>query len=254
MDTILQVKNLSYKYNKHKQILSNINFQLQSNKKLCIIGVNGSGKTTLLKTLVNLLNYDGEIFLNNRELRLYSNKDLAKKVALLSQVQNCNFPYTIWDTVALGRYPYIGNKFQKLGNYDKDLISENLNKLGLYEKKDKLISSLSGGQLQRVYLARVFVQDTNIILLDEPTNHLDLKYQIELVEYINNWVLEENKAIIGVFHDLNIVNNFADEVILLKEGSILNYGSKKEVITEENLINGYGINVFDYMKKSFTKW
>ena len=120
--------------------------------------------------------------------------------------------------------------------------------------KDKLINELSGGQLQRVYLARVFAQEPDIILLDEPTNHLDLKCQIEILEHINKWTKENQKTVIGVLHDLNLVQMFSDDVIMLSEGHIVSKGKTKDVLSEDKLEEVYGLNIKKFMINALEKW
>ena len=126
--------------------------------------------------------------------------------------------------------------------------------VGILNIKDKLISELSGGQLQRVFLARAFAQNPDVILLDEPTNHLDLRYQIEILDYLKLWAKENNKIIVAVLHDLNLVQNFADKVLMLKDGSIVNNGDTKEVLNGEDLEKVYGIDIKAFMVKTLRKW
>ena len=133
-------------------------------------------------------------------------------------------------------------------------IDQCLKAVNMYDVKDKQISTLSGGQLQRTYLARTFAQDPNIILLDEPTNHLDLKHQLELLDNLKNWTKKKNHAVIGVFHDINLAMTIADKVLLLDEGRVAAYGSKEEVLTSKKLQLSYGVDVVSFMRKSLEQW
>ena len=138
---------------------------------------------------------------------------------------------------------------------DKDIILESIDNVGLIDKKDELISNLSGGQqLQRVFLARTFSQNPDVILLDEPTNHLDLKHQIELLDYINIWAKQNNKIVVGVLHDLNLVNYFSDDVCLLYNGEVIDYGKSKDVFSKENLENIYNMDVKNFMIECLKRW
>ena len=137
---------------------------------------------------------------------------------------------------------------------DEEIIIKSIENVGLLDLKDKLISELSGGQLQRVYLARAFAQDPNVILLDEPTNHLDLKYQIEMLEYLNKWSKENNKIVIAVLHDLNLVQYFADNVLMIKSGKGVSYGKPEDVFKRDVLNDIYGIDIKEFMLNILEKW
>lgn len=238
----------------NREVLHQISFRLEVGETLCIIGANGSGKSTLLHNLMGLQKSTGIIHINQQELKSLSWKERAKKMALLSQHSSVEFPYTVFDTVALGRYCHKKNCFSQLNEEEIQLIRQCLENVGLWEERDQLISRLSGGQLQRVYLARTFAQNPQIILLDEPTNHLDLKVQLDLLQRLKKWVKDEHRGIIGVFHDLNFVKQFADKVLLLHNGNSIAYGSITEVMTQENLERAYQLDVCSYMEESYKNW
>src|SRR5574344_338714 len=184
---MIEVKNIYCGY-ENKKIIKDLSFNVNNGENLCIVGPNGCGKSTLLKSIANIIEYEGSVKIDNKEVSSFSRIDLAKKVALMSQTSQIYFPYTVYDTVSLGRYAYSKGAFSKLSLADKRIIVDSMKKVGIYELKDKLITELSGGQLQRVFLAKIFAQDPDIILLDEPTNHLDFKNQIDLLENRNEWV------------------------------------------------------------------
>ena len=176
-DILLEVKNLCCGYDGN-DVIHNLSFNINRGENISIIGPNGCGKSTILKALANLIEYKGEIKLDGVEIKKIKRKDLAKKVALMSQNSQIYFSYTVFETVALGRYAHMDGVFSSLSKKDRDIVLKCIESVGLLNEKDKLINELSGGQLQRVYLARAFAQDPDILLLDEPTNHLDLKCQI----------------------------------------------------------------------------
>ena len=204
--------------------------------------------------MVSLIDYKGNIFLDGKEVKSIKRKELAKKVALMSQNSQIYFPYTVYETVALGRYAHIDGVFARLSKKDEEIILNCLSNVGILDLKDKLINELSGGQLQRVYLARVFAQEPDVILLDEPTNHLDLKCQIEILEHINKWTKENQKTVIGVLHDLNLVQMFSDDVIMLSEGYIVSKGKTKDVLSEDKLKEVYGVDIKKFMINALEKW
>lgn len=250
---MITVENLSCGYN-GINVIKGINLEVKKGQNLSIIGPNGCGKTTLLKAIANLIDYDGEIKINKKEIKSIKRKELAKNIAFMSQSSAIYFPYTVYETVALGRYAYMNNSFSNLSKNDEEKVLSAIENVGLLDIKDKLISELSGGQLQRVYLARTFAQDPDIILLDEPTNHLDLKCQIEILEYINKWTKENHKTIIAVLHDLNLVQMFSEEVIMINDGKIILKGKSKEVLSDKMVKEVYKIDIADFMKRALKKW
>ena len=245
-DIMLKVRNLYCGYD-GKDVIKDFNIDITRGQNVSIVGPNGCGKSTLLKAMVSLIDYKGNIFLDGKEVKSIKRKELAKKVALMSQNSQIYFPYTVYETVALGRYAHIDGVFARLSKKDEEIILNCLSNVGILDLKDKLINELSGGQLQRVYLARVFAQEPDVILLDEPTNHLDLKCQIEILEHINKWTKENQKTVIGVLHDLNLVQ-------MLSEGYIVSKGKTKDVLSEDKLKEVYGVDIKKFMINALEKW
>ena len=250
---MLEVKNLYCGYN-GVDIIKDVSFRVDRGENICIVGPNGCGKSTLLKAISNLIPFKGSVLLDGNDTKSLKRKDLAIKIALMTQSSNILFPYSIYDTVALGRYAHLNGIFSKLNKKDEEIINNSLDKVGLLDIKDKLINELSGGQLQRVFLARAFAQDPDVILLDEPTNHLDLRYQIEMLDYLKVWAKENNKIVVAVLHDLNLVQNFGDKVLMLKDGVIKNNGNTREVLNGSDLEEVYGIDIKAFMLKTLDKW
>ena len=250
---MIEVKNIYCGYD-NKKIIKDLSFNVNNGENLCIVGPNGCGKSTLLKSIANIIEYEGSVKIDNKEVSSFSRIDLAKKVALMSQTSQIYFPYTVYDTVSLGRYAYSKGAFSKLSLTDRKIIIDSMKKVGIYELKDKLITELSGGQLQRVFLAKIFAQDPDIILLDEPTNHLDFKNQIELLENLNEWVKTNNKIVIGVLHDLNLVQYFADKVLMIQSGKVVSYGRPEDVLKGEILNDIYGMDIKEFMVNILQKW
>ena len=250
---MLEVKNVCCGYN-GIDIVKQVSFNINRGENLCIVGPNGCGKSTLLKAISNLISFNGEIKLDGKNINALKRKELATKIALMTQSSNLQFPYTIFETVALGRYAHLNSIFSRLSKKDEEVINESLKMVGLLDIKDKLISELSGGQLQRVFLARAFAQDPEVILLDEPTNHLDLRCQIEILDYLKSWAKEKNKIVIAVLHDLNLVQNYGDRVLMLNDGVIKGNGNTKEVLNSNDLEEVYGIDIKTFMVKTLEKW
>ena len=259
---MLTTKNLYSGYN-NIDVIKNINLETRRGEVLAVIGPNGCGKTTLLRTLSRLLPYRGQIFLEasesgsplaNTEISSIPRKDLARKIALLAQTGGIYFPYTVYDTAALGRFSHSTSFFKNLSAGDKEVIRRVLERLGLWEVRERLINELSGGQLQRVFLARTLVQNPDIVLLDEPTNHLDLKHQIELLEYLSLWAKENGRTVIAVLHDLNLALRYADKAVLMREGEIVCSGKCGTVLSGEILEKTYGLDIKAFMLESLDMW
>jgi iron complex transport system ATP-binding protein len=235
-------------------VIQDIALTAERGEVLCIAGPNGCGKTTLLKSIAHIIPYRGSVTLDGREVSSFSGKELAKKIALLGQAPELYFPYTVYDTVALGRYAHSRGFLKGLSKEEEEFTGGILNRLGLYEEKDRMITELSGGQLQRVFLARTLAQDPSLILLDEPTNHLDLKYQVELLQYLRGWAGENNKTVIGVFHDLNLARFFSDTAALMDKGKLLARGKPEDVFNGETLREVYRTDIRQFMLDSLANW
>ncbi len=250
---MIKVDNISVYYNKFKA-LNNISFTLKKGENLSIIGPNGCGKTTLLKCIINNINFSGNIYINDKNIKTIKRKELAKEIGMLSQLMSISFNYTVFDTVMMGRYVHQDKFYINNNKNDENIVLEALKTVGMINFKDKFISNLSGGQLQRVFLARLIAQDPNIVLLDEPTNHLDFKYQIELIEFLKEWGKKYNKTILGVIHDINLAMVLTDNMMVLENGCIKSF-DKSDNILKTNILNEvYNINIKEYMIKSLKKW
>ena len=235
-------------------VIRNISFSAERGHSLCIAGPNGCGKSTLLKSIARIIACRGTVALEGRNLASFSRKELAKKIALLGQHSGVFFPYTVRETVSLGRYAHSAGFLKNLSAGDEAIIEDALEKLDLLDIQRRMIDELSGGQLQRVFLAKTLAQNPEVILLDEPTNHLDLKNQIDLLRYLQFWAGENNKILIGVFHDLNLARHFGDSVLLMKEGEIAALGEPGQTLTGEILQSVYGIDIKGFMLESLEKW
>lgn len=250
---MLQVKNVSCGYDKHP-VVKDVSFSVKEGERLCILGPNGCGKTTLLRALAGILPYSGEVNVCRQSLTGMKRKQAAQKIALMSQLSSFSFSYTVYETVMLGRYAHMKRgAFGGESKEDREIVLESMKHTGTLDLKDRLITELSGGQLQRVFLARAFAQDPQIILLDEPTNHLDLKYQIELMEYLKEWSSKGNRCVAGVLHDINLAMSFADTLLLMDEGRV-QAQEKVENFDLTLISRTYHMDVQSYMRESLKRW
>ena len=251
---MLSLRNVSLGYG-GDDVVKDVSFELENNKSICIIGPNGCGKTTLLKAIAALLPFKGEIRIDGTAVQRMKSKDIARRISLMNQTSTVYFSYSVFDTVMMGRYVHVQGGF--LGTpskHDVEYVMKCLNDVNLIKEKDQEITKLSGGQLQRVFLARTLAQEPEIILLDEPTNHLDLKYQIELIDYLREWSQSGGHSVVGVLHDINLAMRLSDNIMLMKDGEIAAIGETSEVVTSETLGNVYEIDVVGHMKESLRRW
>jgi len=249
----IEVQNLYAGYG-GTEVIHNISFMVNTGESLCVLGPNGCGKSTLLKSIARLINYRGNVTLNGQNTHAIPRKEFAKKIALLGQTAQVLFPYTVHETVSMGRYAYTTGFLKNLSANDNDIIENIIAKLDIASIRDRMIDELSGGQLQRVFLARTLAQTPEVILLDEPTNHLDLKYQIELLTFLKSWVKESGKILVAVFHDLNLARQFGDTALLMQNGTVASGGAIAETLRSEILQQVYGIDIQGFMRESLGKW
>ena len=232
---MLEINHISGGYSSY-EVLTDLSFSVKQGEIFGILGPNGSGKTTILKMISGLLRpKHGEILLQNRALQSFAAKELAKKIAVLPQIQSEVFAYTVKETVSLGRYAYQKGLFQTNREEDEQIIEESMKATGVHSFQHKLLHSLSGGERQRVFLAQALTQNPEILLLDEPTNHLDLAFQKELLDQLKNWVQERGLTVISIFHDLNIASLYCDRLLLLDKGKIHALGNVEEVIHKQSI-------------------
>ncbi len=236
---ILSVDNVEFSY-KSKNILKKLKFEVNRGEVVSILGVNGAGKSTLLKCINRMLKpKKGAILVDDFNLNTLNNEEIAKKMAYVSQNTYGNF-ITVFDAVLLGRKPYI--KWDVSRN-DLKITESVLKIMNLEEHALRYTKELSGGELQKVVIARALVQEPQILLLDEPTNNLDLKNQMEVMKIIRNISKSKNISSIVVMHDLNLTLRFSDKFIMLKDGMIYSKGNS-DVINPKNILEVYNVNAY----------
>ena len=251
--TMLKVEHLTCGYG-GAPVVKDLSFEVPAGGRLCILGPNGCGKTTLLRALAGLLPHEGKVTAEGRDLAAMDRRQLARTVALLSQISSVYFSYTVYETVLMGRYAHqTGGAFSGPGPEDRAIALECMERTGVADLRDRQVTELSGGQLQRVFLARTFAQQPRIILLDEPTNHLDLKYQVELVQELKAWAAGEGRCVVGVLHDVNLALDLADLFLLMEEGQARYFGPAAE-FDPAALNRVYQMDVGGYVRRSLQRW
>ena len=213
-----------------RQILKGISIESQDKELVGIIGPNGSGKSTLLKCIYRILKPDaGAVYLDGEELHSMSVKSSARKMAVVAQHNYYNFDFTVREVVLMGRAPH-KKTLERDNAKDYQIVDEALKTVQMETFADRTFSTLSGGEQQRVILARALAQQTPALILDEPTNHLDITHQIMLMEEL---VKKLNVTVISAIHDLNIAAAYCDNIYVLKDWVLESYGTPQEVLTPE---------------------
>lgn len=251
---MLELKNVSSGYN-NRDVVFDISFSIRNGEKICIIGPNGCGKSTLLKAIAGINSYSGNVLINGIDTRTLSRRELSKNIGMLSQVFANSFDYSVYETVAMGRFAYQSRRlFASESDRDKNITETAIRQQGLWNEKDRPVCELSGGQMQRVLLARTFVQAPELILLDEPTNHLDIKCQLDLLDNLSNWIKGTDKNIIAVLHDINLAMQFADRIIVMDKGRIVFFDEREKLKDSNVLEKVYNVDVSGFLKKSYEIW
>ena len=227
----------------NKLILKGLDLQLMPENLSVLAGPNGAGKSTLLFALLGFLRpQKGEINLFGKPLARYTRPELAKLIAFVPQESFFQFDYSVFDIVMMGRYPYLGF-MQSWSPEDKEIVTKLLDNLSLRDMKDRLYSSLSGGEKQRVLIARALAQQTSYIFLDESLSELDINHQVEIIQLLRNINREQGIGILLVSHNLNLAANYADELVFLKDGKLLGCGKPEEMMNPGMLKELFGLDL-----------
>lgn len=235
----MEVKQLTKKYD-GKVVVDNIDFNLEKGKVTSIIGPNGAGKSTVMGIISRLIARDtGVVQFQGQDISKWKSKELAKRLAILTQANNIQMKLTVRELVAFGRFPYSAGR---LTQADVEQIDKAVDYMELKEMEGKYIDELSGGQRQRAYIAMVIAQDTDYVLLDEPTNNLDIYHARNLMRTVRRLCDELGKTVVLVLHELNYAAFYSDYICAMKNGKIAKYGTVKEVMTKENLSEIYGVD------------
>lgn len=235
---MLKIESLSVAYG-DKIVLRDISFEVRSGEILALIGPNGAGKSTLIRAATGVIPVQsGRLIVEGQDLAGLSPQQRAKLLAVVPQARQLGGAFTVEQAVMMGRTPYLTWLGQE-GEADKAAVHQALEQTCLDAFADRQIAKLSGGEQQRVLLARALAQSTPVLLLDEPTNHLDLQHQTNLLSLVKNLAKKKQLAVLMALHDLNLVSFFADKVALLVNGELRCVGTPREVIRAEHISAAY---------------
>ena len=250
---MLEGKDLSVRYGDH-QILDRVSFSLEESHWLMLIGPNGAGKSTVVNAVAQSAPYTGSVFFRGQDVKSYKPAKLARSLGVLSQHHSVGYSFTVEEVVRLGRYSYAPGIFSRRSDADEESVAEALALTGLTELAGQSVLTLSGGELQRAFLAQLFAQDPSVLILDEPTNHLDLVYQRETFSLIRRWLETPGRAVMSVVHDLSLARAYGTDAVLLCQGRTVAAGTAAEVFTAENLNGVYAMDVAAWMRSMLAQW
>lgn len=224
-----------------KKVLDNVDLNLPKQKLISFIGSNGAGKSTLISIISRTLSKNaGEVYIDDQELKQWKNEELSKRLSILKQSNHLNIRLTVRELVAFGRFPHSQGK---LTEEDNKHIDEAIAYLDLQAIENRYLDELSGGQKQMAYIAMVIAQDTEYVFLDEPLNNLDMRHSVKIMKILRRMVDELGKTVMVVIHDINFVSCYADYIIALKNGKIVDHGCNERMMKKDILKNIYGMDI-----------
>lgn len=250
---MLKAENVTVCYDR-RPVVDNVSFRLQEGQWLMLVGPNGAGKSTLIHAISQGVPYAGRIELDGKDVRRYKGAQLARKIGVLSQQHAVGYSYTVEEVVGLGRYAYSSGFLSGRDEEGSERVEHALKITGLKELRRASVLTLSGGELQRTFLAQVFAQDPQILILDEPANHLDLVYQKHIFSLIEEWLRQPGRAVASVVHDLSLARKYGTHAVLMNHGRCVAQGELDDVLTPDNLRAVYGMDVHQWMREMLEQW
>lgn len=235
-------------------IVDGLSFRLQEGQWLMLAGLNGAGKSTLIRAISQGIAYTGRFMLNGRDLRTYRTAQLAQRIGVLEQQHAVGYAYSVEEVVRLGRYAYAGGFLSGRDEEGGLRVEQALEATGLQALRHASVLTLSGGELQRAFLAQVFAQDPQILILDEPANHLDLVYQQHIFALLQDWLRQPGRAVLSVVHDLSLARRYGTHAVLMKQGRCIAQGTADEVFTPDALRAVYDMDVYQWMRGLLEQW
>jgi iron complex transport system ATP-binding protein len=238
---LLNVDGVECRYGSVK-VLEDVSLSVKEGDFVGILGPNGSGKTTLLKSISRTLKpHRGAILLNEADIYSLKSVEVAKQLAVVPQESNIGFSFAALDVVLMGRNPHM-TRFQMEGNKDIAIARKAMALTNTWQFAERPINELSGGEKQRVIIARALAQEPKILLLDEPLTHLDISNQLEIMDLVKELCVKEKVIVLAVFHDLNLAARYCTSAIMLKKGKIFSAGGMSEVLTSENIRGVFNVD------------
>lgn len=250
---MLDVDRLSVRYGT-KQIVESLSFSVSEGQWLMIAGPNGAGKSTALAAITQGAPYTGRVLFEGQDVKNMKPALRAQAIGVLAQNHFVGYGFTVEEVVRLGRFAYSGGLLGRSREDDAAHVERALTLTGLQDRRRQSVLTLSGGELQRTFLAQVLAQDPKLLLLDEPTNHLDLIYQKQIFALIGQWLQTPGRAVVSVVHDLSLARAFGTDALLMDHGRLAALGQANSVLTPANLDRVYGMDVAAWMRSLYSQW
>lgn len=250
---MLTVNNLSIRYG-DITIVDDISFKVEPGQWLMIIGPNGAGKTTIISAISQGVPYTGEVLFEGKNVKKYKSREMARNIGVLTQNHYVGYGFTVEEVIRLGRYSHAPGLLAGGRDEGEAKVQAAIEKTGMAPYLNQSVLTLSGGELQRAFLAQLFAQDPRMLLLDEPTNHLDLIYQKQVFALVKDWLRETGGSVISVVHDLSLARAYGTHAVLMRKGRIISSGEIGRVMTPENLNEVYSMDVYDWMRGLYGQW
>lgn len=250
---MLKGNHITVRYGEHT-VVDDLSFDLHEGQWLMLVGPNGAGKSTLIETISQGVPYAGAIEMEGVDIRRYKPAQLARKIGVLSQKNSVSYGYSVEEIVGLGRYAYTTSFLSTRDDDCKGQVARALELTGLTDLRHASVLTLSGGEMQRTFLAQVFAQNPQVLILDEPANHLDLIYQKHIFSLIARWLKEPGRAVMSVVHDLSLARRYGTHAVLMNHGRCAAQGKINDVLTPENLRSVYDMDVYAWMHEMLEQW
>ena len=261
---MISVNDLTVKYG-DTVVVEDVSFEVRDGSWLMITGPNGAGKSTIIKAVSQGIPYTGSVKIDGQDASKMKSRDLARKIGVLSQEHYVGYGFTVEEVIRLGLYSRRGKSLlsrsggsedsgSEVSSQAEEAFSAAVSMCGLEPYLKQSVLKLSGGELQRTFLAQLFAQDPQTLILDEPTNHLDLVYQKQIMELIDRWRLEKGRTVVSAIHDLSLARMFGTDAMIIDRGKVFSRGSAAEVLNSENLDPVYGMDVAAWIRSTQEVW
>ena len=250
---MLDVRNLSVSYGP-KKILQNVSFTVEPGQWLMLIGPNGAGKTTIVNAVSQGTAYTGEVYFEGKNVKHMKSRELARCLGVLTQNHYVGYSFTVEEVIRLGKYSHRPGYFEGGRDASEAKVADAIAKTGMEPFLNQSVLTLSGGELQRAFLAQLFVQDPKLLMLDEPTNHLDLVYQKQVFQLVRKWMDETGGAVVSVVHDLSLARMYGTHAVLLSHGKTVVSGPIEKAFDPEVIDRVYSMDVRAWMRQMLSQW